>query len=95
MWVRPDHQFAHSTTARQGLRPEPRATSRCISKQHENAQDTAAGLDEGRTLFGRFGTDEATLPRYCDYYSFMSLADFMTWIQKDDGSEPGISYSRR
>ena len=78
-----------------GSRPQPKETSKSISKQHAIAQDTAAGLDKGRMLSGGFGTDAATLPRYCDYYSFMSLADFMTWIQKDDGSEPGISYSQR
>ncbi|ALV40043.1 hypothetical protein AU252_01750 [Pseudarthrobacter sulfonivorans] len=31
---------------------------------------------------------------YCDhYYCMMSLADYLAWIQKDDGSEPPISFS--
>jgi hypothetical protein len=71
--------------------PGPRATP---SKQHQAARQ-AAIPNEGRILSGRSGAEEATLPRYCDYYSFMSLTDFMSWIQKDDGSEPGISYSWR
>lgn len=72
---------------------QPQATAKCAGRQHETAQDAAGGLNDGRSLSGQFGTDEATVPRYYDYYSFMSLADFMTWIQKGDGSEPGISYS--
>lgn len=72
--------------------PEPRANPKRVGKQGQAARDTADGPPEGRILPGPFGA-EATPPRYCDYYSFMSLADFMTWIQKNDGSEPGISYS--
>jgi hypothetical protein len=30
--------------------------------------------------------------RYCDYYCFMSLADFMAWVDAEDGIEPEISY---
>ncbi|KRE65666.1 hypothetical protein ASG92_16940 [Arthrobacter sp. Soil736] len=75
--------------------PEPRANPKRVGKQHQAARDAAAGLNEGRILSERIGTDGATPPRYYDYYSFMSLADFMTWIQKNDGSEPGISYSWR
>ena len=30
--------------------------------------------------------------RYCDYYNFMSLADFLAWVEKNDGSEPDISH---
>lgn len=30
--------------------------------------------------------------RYCDYYSFMSLTDFLAWVAKNDGSEPDISH---
>lgn len=30
--------------------------------------------------------------RYCDYHSFMSLADFLAWVGKNDGSEPDISH---
>ena len=30
--------------------------------------------------------------RYCDYYCFMSLADFMAWVDAEDGTEPEISY---
>lgn len=75
--------------------PEPRATPKRVGKQHRTVHDAAVGLNEGRILSGRFGTDGAVLPRYCDYYSFMSLADFMAWIQKDDGSQPGVSYSWR
>lgn len=30
--------------------------------------------------------------RYCDYYSFMSLADSLAWVDKNDGSEPDISH---
>jgi hypothetical protein len=28
--------------------------------------------------------------RYCDYYSLMSYADFRTWVDRNDGSEPDI-----
>jgi hypothetical protein len=31
--------------------------------------------------------------RYFDFYCFMSLSDFMEWIEKNDGSEPSMSYS--
>jgi hypothetical protein len=75
--------------------PEARATPKRSGKQHQASRDAAICRNEGRILSGRFGIDEATPPRYYDYYSFTSLADFMTWIQKDDGSEPGISYSLR
>lgn len=75
--------------------PEPRATPKRAGKQHHGARDAAVGPNDGRILSGRFGAEEATLPRYCDYYSFMSHADFMTWLQRNDGSEPGISYSWR
>jgi hypothetical protein len=30
--------------------------------------------------------------RYCDYYSFVSLADFLAWVDRNDGSEPDISH---
>ena len=81
---------------RPGSRPtEPRVIPQRAGKQHRAARDATVGPNEGRMLSGRFGTDAATPPRYYDYYSFMSLADFMTWIEKDDGSEPGISYSWR
>ncbi|MFJ5698714.1 hypothetical protein [Arthrobacter sp. NPDC093139] len=72
--------------------PGPRATPKRVGKRDPAARDTATGPYERRVLSGDFGA-EATPPRYFDYYSFMTLADFMTWIQKDDGSEPGISYS--
>jgi hypothetical protein len=72
--------------------PEPRATPKHVGKQDPAARDAAIGPNDRRILSGRSGA-KATPPRYCDYYSFMSLDDFMTWIQKDDGSEPGISYS--
>lgn len=75
--------------------PEPRATPKRAGKQHQAARDAAVGQNEGRIASGRFGAEEAAPPRYYDYYSFMSLADFMSWIQKADGSEPGISYSWR
>jgi hypothetical protein len=75
--------------------PEPRATPKRAGKQHQAAQAAAISRNEGRILSGRLGAEEATRPRYYDYYSFMSLADFMTWIQKNDGSEPGISYPLR
>lgn len=75
--------------------PEPRATPKRVDKQRQAARDAAVGPNEGRILSGQSGDEKATLPRYCDYYSFMSLADFMTWIRKNDGSEPGISYSWR
>lgn len=75
--------------------PEPRATPKRNGKQHQAAWNAAVGPHQGRILSGLSGAEEATLPRYCDNYSFMSLADFMTWIQKNDGSEPGISYSWR
>ena len=32
--------------------------------------------------------------RYCDYYCFMSLADFLAWVEEDGGSEPSMSYTR-
>ena len=75
--------------------PDGRATLQRVSKQHQAARHAAVGPNEGQIPSKRFETEEATSPRYCDYYSFMSLADFMTWIQRDDGSEPGISYSRK
>lgn len=75
--------------------PEPRATPKRVGKQGQAARDTARGPNEGRVLSGSSTAVEGPPPRYCDYYSFMSLADFMTWIQKNDGSEPGISYSWR
>jgi hypothetical protein len=31
--------------------------------------------------------------RYCDYYCFMSAADFMAWVEAEDGCEPEMSYS--
>lgn len=74
---------------------EPATTPKRLAKQHQAARDAAASPNEGRILSATSGPAEATLPRYCDYYSFMSLTDFMTWIQKNDGSEPGISYSWR
>lgn len=30
--------------------------------------------------------------RYYDYNSFMSLTDFLAWVDKNDGSEPDISH---
>lgn len=30
---------------------------------------------------------------YCDFYSFMSYSDFMVWVQADDDSAPGMSFS--
>ena len=75
--------------------PESRGTPKRTGERYQSARDVAIGPNEGRILSGRLGIDEATPPRYYDYYSFMSLADFMTWIQKNDGSEPGISYSWR
>jgi hypothetical protein len=38
------------------------------------------------------GTKAQQKHRCCDYYSFMSLADFLTWVAKNDGSEPDISH---
>lgn len=32
---------------------------------------------------------------YCDYYCMMSLADYLAWCQKDDGSGPPISFSKQ
>jgi hypothetical protein len=29
--------------------------------------------------------------QYCDFYNFMSLADFLAWVERNDGSEPDIS----
>jgi hypothetical protein len=79
-----------------GLRPpEGRTTLKRVNKQHEAARHAAVGPNEEPILSQHIETIEAAPPRYCDYYSFMSLADFMTWIQRDDGSEPGISYSRK
>jgi len=31
--------------------------------------------------------------RFCDYYSFMSYADFTAWVATDDESLPEISFS--
>jgi hypothetical protein len=39
------------------------------------------------------GTYERGCARFCDYYSFMSYADFTAWIEADDGSLPEISFS--
>lgn len=29
---------------------------------------------------------------YCDFYNFMSLEDFLAWVERNDGSEPDISH---
>lgn len=31
--------------------------------------------------------------RYCDYYWFMSLADFTAWVQDDTNPEPDMSHT--
>ncbi|MFC9334230.1 MULTISPECIES: hypothetical protein [Arthrobacter] len=31
--------------------------------------------------------------RFCDYYSFMSYADFMAWVAAADGAAPDMSFS--
>lgn len=33
--------------------------------------------------------------RYCDFYCFMSLADFTAYISADDEGDGGISISHR
>lgn len=35
---------------------------------------------------------EKASQRFCDYYSFMSYADFAAWVAADDESEPVVSY---
>lgn len=40
------------------------------------------------------GNAEKKNLRYCDYYCFMSLADFTAWVQDDSGSEADMSYTR-
>lgn len=30
--------------------------------------------------------------RNCDYYSFMSLADFMAWVEADEFGEPRVNH---
>jgi len=39
------------------------------------------------------GTYERAGARFCDYYSFMSYADFTAWVAADDESLPEISFS--
>jgi hypothetical protein len=31
--------------------------------------------------------------RYRDFYCFMSLADFTTWVEAEDSTEPEISFT--
>ncbi|MCO4276042.1 hypothetical protein NG701_16700 [Pseudarthrobacter sp. HLT3-5] len=47
----------------------------------------------GSTVWG-IHCDGARRLNYRDYYWMMSLADFLAWIQKDDGSDPPISFSQ-
>jgi hypothetical protein len=39
------------------------------------------------------GTYERAGATFCDYYSFMSYADFAAWVEADDESLPEISFS--
>jgi hypothetical protein len=39
------------------------------------------------------GTYERAGARFCDYYSFMSYADFTAWVAAEDESLPEISFS--
>jgi hypothetical protein len=58
-----------------------------------HTQEEAQSDGEASTVWGihRDGTRPLT---YCDYYCIMSLADFLAWCQKDDGSAPPISLSK-
>ncbi|MDP9986091.1 hypothetical protein J2S98_001239 [Arthrobacter oryzae] len=39
------------------------------------------------------GKQEKSCLRFCDYYSWMSYADFTTWVEAEDESAPGISFT--
>ena len=77
----------------------------------QTLQPTAANLDRGHTSWTQQATKTSTAKvmitvatkaeksnyRYSDFYCFMSLADFTTYISRDDGDGDGcfsISGSR-
>jgi hypothetical protein len=51
------------------------------------------GSHETNPMVAAIETSRHRRFRYCDYYSFMSLADFLAWVEKNDGSEPDISHT--
>jgi hypothetical protein len=64
----------------------------CPRQDVPTAQDATRG-GRGSTVGGILH-DGARGLNYRDYYWMMSLADFLAWIQKDDGSAPPISFSK-
>jgi hypothetical protein len=43
--------------------------------------------------FSRVSKLEKTRLKFCDYYSFMSYADFCTWVEAADECAPEMSFS--
>lgn len=75
------------------LKPERLQSARAFQSRTENLDHHPVNSDgsEGNTT----GAEEEKKQnlRYCDYYCFMSLKDFTAWAERNDGSEPSISYS--
>ncbi|MHA7299382.1 hypothetical protein [Pseudarthrobacter sp. MDT1-22] len=67
------------------------------SPSHQNISEMRdAALDSQVSTVSSWGVrrDGIRAQRYCDYYCVMSFADYLVWIQKDDDSEPPISFSK-
>ncbi|QDG66688.1 hypothetical protein NIBR502772_11155 [Pseudarthrobacter sp. NIBRBAC000502772] len=63
---------------------------------HENVSMTQdAALDSHVIMVSSWHVhrDGSRPMTYSDYYCMMSLADYLEWIQTDDGSAPPISFS--
>lgn len=73
--------------------PEQGAT-RASDQDVPSAQDANLGRQGSTVPSPGFYRDGARGLNYRDYYWMMSLADFLAWIQKDDGSAPPISFSK-
>jgi hypothetical protein len=81
-----DQNLPDMSVAEQTSTPGPR---RDISCTQEATTDGQASMVWG---IHREGARRLT---YCDYYCMMSLADYLAWCQKDDGSGPPISFSKQ
>jgi len=59
-----------------------------------HAKIPEAGCHPGGTMLRitDMSKDDKQNLRYCDFYCFMSLADFSTWVEAEDLAEPEISY---
>lgn len=66
---------------------------RPVESRTENAGYNTGRPDEGENDTTSVHEKKEQSLRYCDYYCFMSLKDFMAWAKRNDGSEPPISYS--